>query len=71
MWLDIYIVTLERNGDLSNELIVGAEVLAAGRTLGLTGDEAIDLKAKQLISNFANHVDIVEIVGCREGNWLN
>lgn len=41
-------MTLERNGDLSNELIVGAEVLAAGRTLGLSDDETIETKSATL-----------------------
>ena len=41
-------MTLERNGDLTNELIIGAEVLGAGRTLGLSDDETIATKRATL-----------------------
>ena len=41
-------MTLERNGDLTNEIIVGAEVLGAGRTLGLSDDETIATKRATL-----------------------
>ena len=41
-------MTLERNGDLTNEIIVGAEVLGAGRTLGLSDAETIATKRATL-----------------------
>ena len=34
-------MTLESNANVTNELILGAEALAAGRTLGLTDDETL------------------------------
>ena len=61
--LDINIVTLEN----TQEIINGAEVIAAGRTLGMTDDEAIETKRQTLRRNIEQRrADRAEREGNRE-----